>query len=396
MIPYGRQDIAQEDIDAVEAVLRSDFLTQGPMVPAFEKAVAEYVGAHHAVAVNSATSALHIACLALGLGPGDLLWTVPITFIASANCARYCGAEVDFVDIDPATRNMSVPRLDEKLQAAAKTGRLPKIVVPVHFTGRPCEMAEIHALCRRYGCFVVEDASHAVGALYGEHRIGGCVHSDITVFSFHPVKIVTSAEGGMAITNDADLARRMQLFRSHGMERDPARFTEPPEGAWIYEMQALGYNYRLSDLHAALGLSQMRRIDAFIAARTALAARYDDLLADLPVVRPSPLVGMTSAWHLYVIELDAPDKSRGDVFATLRARGIGVAVHYIPVHIQPYYRALGFAPGDFPASERYYARALSLPMFPALDLDRLSEVIRGVRNALDLPPRSLAARASGT
>jgi UDP-4-amino-4,6-dideoxy-N-acetyl-beta-L-altrosamine transaminase len=377
MIPYGRQDIDQEDIDAVEAVLRSDFLTQGPAVPAFEQAVAEYVGARHAVAVNSATSALHIACLALGLGPGDLLWTVPITFIASANCARYCGADVDFVDIDPATRNMSVSRLAEKLQAAARAGRLPKIVVPVHFTGRPCEMAEIHALCHRYGCLVLEDASHAVGAGYGEHRIGECAHSDITVFSFHPVKIVTSAEGGMAMTNDADLARRMQLFRSHGMERDPARLTDPPEGAWIYEMQALGYNYRLTDLHAALGLSQMRRIDAFIATRTALAARYDELLADLPVVRPSPLHRMTSAWHLYVVEVDAPAKPRADVFATMRAAGVGVAVHYIPVHLQPYYRDLGFGMGSFPDAERYYARALSLPLFPGLrptDQDHVVQV----------------------
>jgi UDP-4-amino-4,6-dideoxy-N-acetyl-beta-L-altrosamine transaminase len=382
MIPYGRQDIAQEDIDAVEAVLRSDFLTQGPVVPAFEKAVAEYVGTRHAVAVNSATSALHIACLALGLGPGDLLWTVPITFIASANCARYCGADVDFVDIDPMTRNMSVLRLAEKLQAAAETGHLPKIVVPVHFTGRPCEMAEIHALCRRYGCFVVEDASHAVGARYGEHRIGDCAHSDITVFSFHPVKIVTSAEGGMAMTNDAELARRMQSYRSHGMERDPARFTEPPEGDWIYEMQALGYNYRLTDLHAALGLSQMRRIDAFIAARTALAARYDELLADLPVIRPSPLHGMTSAWHLYVIEVDSPGKPRADVFATMRAAGVGVAVHYIPVHVQPYYRDLGFCMGSFPDAERYYARTLSLPLFPGLSPTDQDHVVQVLGRAL--------------
>ena len=382
MIPYGRQDIAQEDVDAVEAVLRSDFLTQGPAVPAFEKAVAEHVGARHGVAVNSATSALHIACLALGLGPGDLLWTVPITFLASANCARYCGADVEFVDIEPASRNMSVERLAEKFEAAAKAGRLPKIVMPVHFTGRPCDMPAIRALCQRYGCFVIEDASHAVGARYGAHRIGDCAHSDITVFSFHPVKIVTSAEGGMAMTNDAELARRMQLYRSHGMERDPARFTEPPEGDWIYEMQVLGFNYRMTDMQAALGLSQMKRIDGFVATRDRLARRYDDALAALPVIRPAPLDGMTSAWHLYVVEIDTPRKTRAEVHATLRGAGIGVAVHYIPVHVQPYYRALGFRQGDFPASERYYARTLSLPLFPGLTSAQQDKVVDELGRAL--------------
>ncbi|MEP7056224.1 MAG: UDP-4-amino-4,6-dideoxy-N-acetyl-beta-L-altrosamine transaminase [Caldimonas sp.] len=382
MIPYGRQHIAQDDVDAVEAVLRSDFLTQGPAVPAFEKAVAEHVGANYGVAVNSATSALHVACLALGLGPGDVLWTVPITFLASANCARYCGADVDFVDIDPVTRNMSVQSLADKLRSAAETGRLPKIVVPVHFTGLPCDMEAIRALCLRYGCFVVEDASHAVGARLGDSTIGDCAHSDITVFSFHPVKIVTSAEGGMAMTNDGELARRMQLLRSHGMERDPSRFSEAPEGDWIYEMQSLGFNYRLTDMQAALGLSQMRRIETFIEARVALAARYDELLADLPVIRPAPLRDKKSSWHLYVIEIDTPRRTRAEVFAAMRALGVGVAVHYIPVHLQPYYRALGFKSGDFPVSERYYRRALSLPMFPALSERELNDVVFAFRQVL--------------
>lgn len=382
MIPYGRQHIAQDDVDAVEAVLRSDFLTQGPAVPAFEKAVAEHVGANYGVAVNSATSALHVACLALGLGPGDVLWTVPITFLASANCARYCGADVDFVDIDPVTRNMSVQSLADKLRSAAETGRLPKIVVPVHFTGLPCDMEAIRALCLRYGCFVVEDASHAVGARLGDSTIGDCAHSDITVFSFHPVKIVTSAEGGMAMTNDGELARRMQLLRSHGMERDRSRFFEAPEGDWIYEMQSLGFNYRLTDMQAALGLSQMRRIETFIEARVALAARYNELLADLPVIRPAPQRDKKSSWHLYVIEIDTPRRTRAEVFAAMRAFGVGVAVHYIPVHLQPYYRALGFKSGDFPVSERYYRRALSLPMFPALSERELNDVVFALRQVL--------------
>jgi UDP-4-amino-4,6-dideoxy-N-acetyl-beta-L-altrosamine transaminase len=382
MIPYGRHHIDQADIDAVVGVLRSDFLTQGPAVPAFEDAVARQVGAAHAVAVNSATSALHIACVALGLGPGDRLWTVPITFLASANCARYCGAEVDFVDIDPVTRNISVPALAQKLEAAEREDLLPKIVVPVHFTGRPCDMKPIFELSRRYGFFIVDDASHAVGSTNRGTPVGGGGESHITVFSFHPVKIVTSAEGGVAVTNDPELARRMRLVRSHGIERDPSRMCATPEGEWVYEMQSLGFNYRLTDLHAALGLSQLSQLEIFIARREALAAHYDALLTSMPVIRPAPLVGMRSAWHLYVIELNTPVVSRATVFSRMRNAGVGVAVHYIPIHLQPYYRALGFCPGDFEHAERYYERALTLPLFPDLTEAQQAHVVDALTDAL--------------
>ena len=383
MIPYGRHDVSDADERAVLEVLRSDFLTQGPAVPRFERAIAERVGAAHAVAVNSATSALHIACLALDLGPGDLLWTVPNTFIASANCARYCGADVDFVDIDPRSRNMSVDALAGKLEQAAGQGRLPKIVVPVHFSGLPCNMAEIRRLSRQYGFFVIEDASHAVGARYQDTAIGDCRYSDITVLSFHPVKIITTAEGGMALTQDAELARRMEMFRSHGMEREPARFVDVPEGPWVYEMQALGYNYRLTDLHAALGLSQLERLDPILAARVTVAARYDELLKHLPVLVPAPSPDRSSAWHLYVIEL-APGvrRSRGEVFAAMRGVGVGVAVHYIPVHLQPYYRALGFKAGDFPHAEAYYRRCITLPLYPGLGPTQQDQVVHALIGAV--------------
>ena len=383
MIPYGRHDVSDADERAVLEVLRSDFLTQGPAVPRFERAIAERVGAAHAVAVNSATSALHIACLALDLGPGDLLWTVPNTFIASANCARYCGADVDFVDIDPRSRNMSVDALAGKLEQAAGQGRLPKIVVPVHFSGLPCNMAEIRRLSRQYGFFVIEDASHAVGARYQDTAIGDCRYSDITVLSFHPVKIITTAEGGMALTQDAELARRMEMFRSHGMEREPARFVDVPEGPWVYEMQALGYNYRLTDLHAALGLSQLERLDSILAARVTVAARYDELLKHLPVLVPAPSPDRSSAWHLYVIEL-APGvrRSRGEVFAAMRGVGVGVAVHYIPVHLQPYYRALGFKAGDFPHAEAYYRRCITLPLYPGLGPTQQDQVVQALIGAV--------------
>jgi UDP-4-amino-4,6-dideoxy-N-acetyl-beta-L-altrosamine transaminase len=382
MIPYGRHAVSGDDERAVLEVLRSDFLTQGPAVPRFERAMAERVGAAHAVAVNSATSALHIACLALGLGPGDLLWTVPNTFLASANCARYCGADVDFVDIDARSRNMSAAALADKLQSAATAGRLPKVVVPVHFSGLPCDMAEIHQLSRRYGFFVIEDASHAVGARYQGSHIGDCRHSDITVLSFHPVKIITTAEGGMGLTNDPELARRMEMLRSHGMERDPARFVDAPEGPWVYEMQELGYNYRLTDLHAALGVSQLDRLDEILAARAAVAAGYDTLLAGLPVIRPEPVADRTSAWHLYVIELGAVRATRAEVFATMRAAGIGVAVHYIPVHLQPYYRALKFKPGDFPQAEAYYGRCITLPLYPTLTPTQQAHVVQALKSAV--------------
>ena len=383
MIPYGRHDVSDADERAVLEVLRSDFLTQGPAVPRFERAIAERVGAAHAVAVNSATSALHIACLALDLGPGDLLWTVPNTFIASANCARYCGADVDFVDIDPRSRNMSVDALAGKLEQAAGQGRLPKIVVPVHFSGLPCNMAEIRRLSRQYGFFVIEDASHAVGARYQDTAIGDCRYSDITVLSFHPVKIITTAEGGMALTQDAELARRMEMFRSHGMEREPARFVDVPEGPWVYEMQALGYNYRLTDLHAALGLSQLERLDPILAARVTVAARYDELLKHLPVLVPAPSPDRSSAWHLYVIEL-APGvrRSRGEVFAAMRGVGVGVAVHYIPVHLQPYYRALGFKAGDFPHAEAYYRHCITLPLYPGLGPTQQDQVVQALIGAV--------------
>ena len=382
MIPYGRHDVSADDERAVLEVLRSDFLTQGPVVPRFEQAIAQRVGAAHAVAVNSATSALHIACLALGLGVGDLVWTVPNTFIASANCARYCGADVDFVDIDARSRNMGVAALAGKLVRAKAAGRLPKIVIPVHFSGLPCDMREIRALSREYGFFVIEDASHAVGAQYLGGPVGDCRFSDVTVLSFHPVKIITSAEGGMGLTNDPELARRMALYRSHGMERDPGRFLQVPEGPWVYEMQALGFNYRLTDLQAALGLSQLSRLDQILQARMALAAAYDVLLAGLPVIGSPPTQDRSSAWHLYVVELQAGRPGRAAVFEAMRHAGIGVAVHYIPVHLQPYYRSLGFKPGDFQVSEDYYARTLTLPLYPGLGAHGQHAVVEALRVAL--------------
>lgn len=384
MIPYGRQDISEEDVAAVAAVLRSDWLTQGPAVPRFEQAVARRCGAAHAVAVNSATSALHLACLALGLGPGDSLWTSPITFVASANCARYCGAEVDFVDIDPASCNMSVTALAEKLARAATSGRLPKIVVPVHLAGQPCDMAAIHVLGRRYGFRIIEDASHAIGARYRGEPVGNCRYSDITVFSFHPVKIVTTGEGGMALTNDAALAETMALLRSHGITRDPARMDHPPDGPWYYQQIALGFNYRMTDIQAALGLSQFQRLDAYVARRQELAQRYTRRLAGLPLTLPSEAEDSRSAWHLYVIRLQREQihKTHREVFAALQTAGIGVNLHYIPVHTQPYYQRLGFRSGDFPAAERYYAEAISLPMYAALTDAQQDEVIAAVWEVL--------------
>lgn len=380
MIPYGRQSISAEDIAAVESVLRSDFLTQGPAVPAFERAVAGYCGVPHAVAVNSATSALHIACVALGLGPGDRLWTSPNTFVASANCGRYCGAEVDFVDIDPETYNLCPRRLAEKLAQAASIGRLPKVLVPVHFSGQVCDMARIGALARQYGVRVIEDASHAIGAREGDAAVGACVHSDLTVFSFHPVKIITTAEGGMITTRDPELAQRLQELRSHGITRDPARMQGESDGPWYYQQITLGWNYRMTDVQAALGLSQLQRLDAFVARRRALAARYDRLLADFPLVLPRQMPGQHSAWHLYVVQLrTAPRRA---VFERLRQRGIGVNVHYIPVHTQPYYRTFGFSAGSFPEAESYYARAISLPLYADLSDAQQDEVVAQLRAAL--------------
>ncbi len=379
MIPYGRQTISQDDIDAVVSVLRSDFLTQGPVVPDFEKAVSSYCGVGHAVAVNSATSALHVACLALGVGPGDVVWTVPNTFVASANCALYCGGSVDFVDIDPTSYNMSVSALEKKLRDSAPAG-LPKVVIPVHFSGQPCDMDEISTLSREYGFAVVEDASHAIGARYRDSIVGDCSRSDITVFSFHPVKIMTTAEGGIATTRSAHLAERMRLFRSHGITRDRAVMTGE-DAPWAYEQHELGFNYRLTELQAALGLSQINSIDSWIARRHEIADRYDDAFAGLPLAVPVRRQDRHSALHLYVIRLDDTSKRR-TVFDQLRGAGIGVNVHYIPVHTQPYYRKLGFAPGQFPASESYYAGAISLPMYSGLTDDDQAHVIEAVRDVL--------------
>ena len=378
MIPYGRQDISQDDIDAVVAVLQSDFLTQGPLVPQFEASVAAWCGAAHAVAVNSATSALHIACMALDLGPGDVLWTVPNTFVASANCALYCGASVDFVDIDPQTYVMSVNALEMKLKASHEVGRLPKVIVPVHLCGQSADMAPIGALARAYGVRVIEDASHAIGATYQGHPVGDCRYSDIAVFSFHPVKIITTAEGGLATTQDPILARKMELARSHGITRDPAEMTHAPDGPWYYQQISLGYNYRMTEMQAALGLSQMGRLAEFVARRQAIAARYDMLLSNLALDRPVQSPDTASSWHLYVICVAAERHSQ--VFDALRAGGIGANLHYIPVHTQPFYRDMGFAPGMFPASEAYYASAISIPVYYGMtdaDQDRVVEVLAG-------------------
>jgi UDP-4-amino-4,6-dideoxy-N-acetyl-beta-L-altrosamine transaminase len=396
MIPYGRQDVTDADIDSVVRILRSDFLTQGPTVPRFERAVAHRVGVKHAVAVNSATSALHIGCMALGLGPGDLLWTVPNTFVASANCGRYCGADVDFVDIDPSTWNMSISALEEKLRGAKATGRLPKVVVPVHFAGQPTEQEPIWRLAKDYGFAVMEDASHSIGASRNAERVGSCRWSDVTVFSFHPVKIITSGEGGMALTNDAAIAERMALFRSHGITRDPARFkiadtaAEEALGAltnappWHYEQQALGFNYRMTDIQAALGLSQLERLTEYVERRNALARRYEKLLdrsiLQLQMVHPNCL----SAYHLYVFRLrpGALRKGRRRVFEELRQLGIGVNVHYTPVHLQPYYRELGFFEGQYPEAEAYGNTAITLPLYPGLTDRQQDEVVSALNQVL--------------
>ncbi|MGE0201150.1 MAG: UDP-4-amino-4,6-dideoxy-N-acetyl-beta-L-altrosamine transaminase [Candidatus Melainabacteria bacterium] len=391
MIPYGRQDISEADIEAVVAVLRSDFITQGPAIERFERAVADYCGVPHAVAVSNATAALHIACLAVGLGPGDRLWTVPNTFVASANCALYCGATVDFVDIDPKTYTMDVARLAEKLAAAAATNTLPRVVVPVAFAGQSCRMREIRALADRYGFVVLEDAAHAIGGRYEGRPVGDGRYADMTVFSFHPVKIITTGEGGMVLTRNDTLAEQLRLLRSHGITRNPAQmmseYSGHAIGGWEYQQVALGFNYRMTDIQAALGASQMTRLDDFVARRRALAARYDQLLADLPVKTPWQHPDNDSAYHLYPVRIQAGEglPDRRTVFDRLRAAGIGVNVHYIPVHTQPVYQAVGFQPGDFSEAEAYYASAISLPLFAAMTEAEQDTVVAALASALSVP-----------
>lgn len=378
-IPYSCQTISEDDIAAVAAVLRSEYLTQGPVGPAFEAAFAERHGARHAVAVSNATAALHIGCLALGATRGALIWTSPNSFIASANCALYCGADIDFVDIDPGTRNISLEALSLKLSAAEKAGRLPDIVIPVDFAGLPVDLKEMRELADRYGFKILEDASHATGASYLGKPVGSA-YADATVFSFHAVKVVTTAEGGMLTTNDDELGRKLRLLRSHGMTREQGQMESETEGGWYYEQIALGYNYRLTDMQAALGLSQLDRLDQWQERRTELADRYDRLLADIPLKLPARLQDRKSAWHLYAIELgEEVSASRADVFAGMRAAGIGVNVHYIPIHLQPQYRRRGFKRGDFPNAERYYDRAISIPLFPAMTGDQQQRVVDAVR-----------------
>ncbi len=386
MIPYGRQDITQADIDAVIAVLKSDHLTQGPAIPRFEQCVADYTGAKHALAVSNATAALHIACLALDLGPGDLLWTTPNTFVASANCALYCGATVDFVDIDPHTYNLCPLKLEAKLVEAQKINKLPKVVVPVHLTGQPCDMAAIHALGQKYGFKIIEDASHAIGGRYKGEPIGNCSFSDITVFSFHPVKIITTGEGGIALTNDDELATRLDLLRSHGITRDPALMTQSMDGPWYYQQVALGFNYRMTDIQAALGVSQMTRLADYVQRRHEIAQRYNELLADLPLTLPWQHPNSYSAYHLYVVRLQLERilPNQRQVFEALRAENIMVNLHYIPVHTQPYYQNMGFKAGDFPEAEQYYREAISIPMHVNLTDKEQVFVVSSFKKAMGL------------
>lgn len=381
MVPYGRQSISEEDIQAVVDVLRSDWLTQGPAVDIFERSVASYCGAAAAVALNSATSALHAACLALDIGPGDVVWTSPNSFVASANCALMCGADVDFVDIDPSTGNLSVDALEEKLRRAETSRRLPAALIPVHFAGQPCDMAEIWALADRYGFRVIEDASHAIGAEYRGDRVGSGRYADISVFSFHPVKIITTGEGGVALAKDSVLAERIKRLRSHGVTRDPGLFQGDGDGGWYYQQLELGFNYRMTDIQAALGTSQLARLDGFVARRNELALRYRELLDGLPLRHLLQRDDRLSAYHLYVVRLD-DGALRRQVYDCLQARGIKVNVHYIPIHLQPYYRKRGFMPGDFPAAEEYYGRALTLPLYPGLTNAEQAAVADALRDAL--------------
>lgn len=384
-IPYGRHDISQADVDAVVEVLRSDWLTQGPLVPRFEQAVAKFTGANHAVAVNSATSALHIACLALGLGPGDTLWTSPNTFVASANCALYCGADVDFVDIDPRTYNMSVEFLEQKLKTAAKDNKLPKVVIPVHFAGQSCEMEQIHRLSQEYGFRIIEDASHAIGGQYLCQPVGNCRFSDITVFSFHPVKIITTGEGGMAMTNDSILAEKMHRLRTHGITNNQSMMDQrPTEEIWNYQQVDLGFNYRMTDIQAALGLSQLNRLDEFIKTRHQIAKNYTTALENLPITLPWQHPHSISSFHLYPIVLNDKInfKNQKDVYCACHKEGICVNVHYIPVYLHPKYSNLKDWKGSCPASENYFRGTISLPIYPTLGKEKLEKVIAVIKNLL--------------
>lgn len=383
MIPYGKQNISEADIQAVIDILHSDYLTQGPTVLAFEKSVSDYCGARYGVATNSATSALHIACLALGVTNGDIVWTTPITFVASANCALYCGAQIDFVDIDPLTYNLSPDHLAEKLSQAKKLGKLPKVVIPVHLSGQSCDMTAIQALSHQFGFKIIEDASHAIGGKYRGEPIGNCSYSDITIFSFHPVKIITTAEGGMATTNNEQLAKHMQLLRSHGITRDINEMNQVPDGAWYYQQIVLGFNYRMTDIQAALGLSQMKRLDEFVSKRHDIAKRYDQFLSKIPVTTPWQYPDSYSALHLYVIRLKLKEiaNSHRQIFDAMQAAGVGVNLHYIPVYTQPYYQAMGFGAGYCPEAEQYYAEAISLPMHPGLTESQQEKVIDTLQEA---------------
>lgn len=377
MIPYGRQIIDEDDISSVVNVLKSDYLTQGPEVPRFENAIAQYCHANYGIAFNSATSGLHAACFALGVGPGDMVWTSPITFVASANCARYCGASIDFVDINPITYNVSVERLAAKLKDAKLKNCLPKVIIPVHFSGLPADMQAIHELSKIYKFSIIEDAAHAIGASYLDDKVGSCKYSDITVFSFHPVKIITTAEGGMALTNSEALAEKMRMFCSHGITRDYSLFINKSQGPWYYEQQTLGFNYRMTEIQAALGISQLKKLDLWVSRRHHLANIYDEKLVDLPLILPKRNLDSCSSLHLYVVQVDSTKTSlsRRDVFDQLRSRDIGVNVHYIPVHMQPDYFQFNFSQGDFPESELYYSRAISLPMYAGLSLSDQAFVI---------------------
>lgn len=380
MIPYGKHHIDSADIQAVIDVLENQFLTQGQQVPAFEQALADYCGAKYAVAVNSGTSALHIACLSLGVGPGDIVWTSPLSFVASANCARYCGANVDFVDIDPVSRNICIKALAKKLEKAKANNHLPKAIVVVHYAGLSCDMQAIHALTRPLDIALIEDASHALGGSYQQKPVGSCEYSDACVMSFHPVKSITSAEGGAVLTNNSESESKLRLFASHGITRDPSQMQGEPDGPWYYQQIALGYNYRLSDLHAALGLSQIKKLTGFVKTRKEKARRYTAAFKDLAIELPVESKVAESAWHLYAIALR--EHSRGEIFSRLQQAGIGVNVHYIPIHLQPYYAALGFKQGDFPNAERFYQRALTLPLYPDLSADNQQQVIDAVTEVL--------------